>query len=219
MEYSKLWSIYKQAPTWEEFLIHISRGRPKWIFLEAIETGWLNRIRADLVECYGVQEEEVDMLLHRYASIVTAGPTSVSIEELKAEMMRRVIAINLMRGYLRFANYTAFDDPDDIIWTIDAELTKLGSGTPTKEECARSYTAVTGRVKEPGAVAIQGDTADEIAIYLAAQIEELHKHLTPSGEKNKEIVTEMQRLDELHSTLTGKSILGSELPERILAKT
>lgn len=218
MEYSKLWSIYKQAPTWEEFLIYISRGRPKWIFLEAIETGWLNRIRTDLVGCYGVQEEEVDILLHRYESIVTAEPASVSIEELKAEMMRRVIEINVMRGYLRFANYTAFDDPDDIIWTLDAELTKLGSGTPTKEECARSYTAVTGRVKEPGAVAIPGDTADEIAIYLAAQIEELHRHITPNGKKNVEIVTEMKKLDELHSTLTGKSILGSELPERILAK-
>lgn len=218
MEYSKLWDIYEQAPTWEEFLIYISHGRPKWIFLEAIETGWLNRIRVDLVSRYDVQEEETDILLRRYESIVTAEPTSVSIEELKAEMMRRVIEVNVMRGYLRFANYTAFDDLDDIIWTLDAELTKLGSGTPTKEECARSYTAVTGRVKEPGAVAIPGDTADEIAIHLAAQIEELYRHLAPGGKKNVEIVTEMKKLDELHSTLTGKSILGSELPERILAK-
>lgn len=219
MEYSKLWSIYKQAPTWEDFLIYISRGRPKWIFLEAIETGWLNRIRTDLIERYDVQGEEVDILLHRYECIVAAVPALVSTEELKTEMMRRVMEINIVRGYLRFANYTAFDEPDDIIWTIDAELTKLGAGTPTKEECARSYTAVTGRVKEPGAVAIPGDTADEIAIYLVAQIEELHKHLAPGNEKNVEIVEEMQKLDELHSTLTGKSILGSELPERILAKT
>jgi len=217
MEYSKLWNIYKQANTWEEFLIDISHGRSKWIFLEAIETGWRNQIRKDLTERYSVSEEEADVLLDRYTCIVMTEPTSVSTEELKAEMMRRVVTINVLRGFLRFANYTAFDDPDDIIWTVDAELTKLGSGTPTKEECARSYTAVTGKVKEPGAVAIPSDIADEIATCLAAQIETLHKHLTQGSEKNVEIVREMQRLDELHSTLTGKSLLGSEFTERSLS--
>ena len=218
MEYSKLWSIYDQASTWEEFLMDISRGKSKWIFLEAMETGWRNRIRADLIERFAVQGEEVDILLYRYECIVTAEPALVSTKELKIEMMRRVIEINVLRGFLRFANYTAFDDPDDIIWTIDAELTNLGSGTPTKEECARSYTAITGRIKEPGAVAIPGDTADEIATYLAAQMEMLHQHLVPGDKKNVEIVKEMRKLDELHSTLTGKSFLGPELLERILSQ-
>ncbi len=214
MEYSKLWRIYEQDPTWEEFLMDISRGKSKWIFLAAIEAGWGNRIRADLIKRYAVQGDEVDILLRRYLCIVTAEPASASTEELKEEIMRRVMDINVLRGFLRFANYTALDDPDDIIWTIDAELTKLGSGTPTKEECAGSYAAVTGRVKEPGAVAIPGDTADEIATYLAAQMEILHKHLVPGDEKNKEIVTEMRKLDELHSTLTGKSFLGQGIHEQ-----
>jgi len=216
-EYSKLWNIYKQANTWEEFLIAISRGRSKWIFLEAIETGWRNRIHKDLTERYSVSEEEADILLDRYTCIVLAEPSSVSTEELKAEMMRRVVRINVLRGFLRFANYTSLDEPDDIIWTIDAELTKLGSGTPTKEECARSYTAVTGKVKEPGAVVLGITTADEIATCLAAQIETLYKHLTRSNKKNVEIVEEMRRLDELYSALTGKSLLGSELTECILS--
>jgi len=217
MEYSKLWHIYKQASTWGDFLIDISHGRSKWIFLEAIEKGWRNQIEKDLTERYAVGEEEVAVLLDRYTCIVIATPTSVSAEELKAEMIRRVVTINVLRGFLRFANYTALDEPDDIIWTVDAELTRLGTGTPTKEECARSYTAVTGKVKEPGAVVIPSDTADEIATCLAAQIETLHKHLTRGNKKNVEIVEEMQRLDELYSTLTGKSILGSELAERSLS--
>jgi len=217
MEYSKLWRIYKQVPTWEKFLIEISHGKSKWIFLEAIEEGWRNRIRADLIERFSVQGEEIDILLSRYSCIVAAEPASVSTEELKIEMMRRVMEINVLRGFLRYANYTSLDDPDDIIWTIDAELTNLGSGTPTKEECARSYTVITGRVKDPGAVVIPGETADEIATHLVAQIEILHKHLVPGGEKNEEIVKEMRKLDELHSTLTGKSFLGGELHERILS--
>lgn len=217
MEYSKLWLIYKQASTWEKFLVEISRGKSKWIFLEAMEAGWGNRIRADLIERFSAPEEEIDILLSRYECIVATEPASVSTEELKLEMMRRVMDINVLRGFLRYANYTAIDDPDDIIWTIDAELTNLGSGTPTREECARSYTAITGRVKDPGAVVIPEDAADEIATHLAAQMEILHKHLVPGGEKNEEIVKEMRKLDELHSTLTGKSFLGRELHERILS--
>lgn len=211
MEYSELWNIYKRALTWEDFLTTISRGRSKWIFLEAVETGWKNRIRKDLCGRYNVIEEEVDILLCRYESIVVTGPAVASVEELREEMMRRVVDTNVLRGYLRYANYTAFDDPDDIIWTIDAELTKMGSGTPTKEECTSSYVIVTGRVVEPGAVAIPGDTADQIATYLAAQIEELYKHLVPGNEeKRAEIIEEMKKLDDLHGTLTGKSLLGSE---------
>lgn len=211
MEYSELWNIYKRALTWEDFLTTISRGRSKWIFLEAVETGWKNKIREDLCGRYDVIEEEVDILLRRYESIVATGPVAASAEELREEMMRRVVDTNVLRGYLRYANYTAFDDPDDIIWTIDAELTRMGSGTPTKEECTSSYIIVTGRVVEPGAVAIPGDTADQIATYLAAQIEELHKHLVPGNEeKRAEIIEEMKKLDNLHGTLTGKSLLGSE---------
>jgi len=57
-------------------------------------------------------------------------------------------------------------------------------------------------------VAIPGDVADKIATYLAADIEEMHRHLTQNDGKRSEIISEMKELDDLHASLTGKSLLG-----------
>jgi len=214
--YGELWKVYKSASTWGDFVKAISHGRSKWVFLEAIETGWKNRIRKDLLERYDdTSKIEIDTLLLRYESIVYTTPTTVSVIELKREIMRCALTINVLRGYLRHAYFTAFDNPDDIIWTLDEELTTLGTGTPTREECASSYTITTGKVVDPGAVAIPENVADEIATCLAAQIEDLYKHLgtqTRDGRASK-IESEMKKLDGLHSALTGKSLLGSEFSQ------
>ncbi len=223
MHYGKLWKIYESTLTWKDFVNTISRGRSRWIFLEALESGWENRIRKDLLERYDAPEAEIELLLQRYESIIATGPTTASASELREEMMKRVLQANIMRGYLRYANYTALDDSDDIIWTIDTGLAELGSGTPTKEECATSYAIVTGKVVDPGAVVIREDTADKIAIGLAAQIEKLHRHLAQPGNKNApEIISKIRELGELHSALTGKSLIGdidALYPKRKLANT
>jgi len=173
--------------------------------------GWHNRVRRDLLERFDVATEEVDMFLVRYGSIAGATPSSTSAVELTAELGRMEWQAHVMKGYLRRAYYIERDDPDDVVWTIDRILFSLSPHTPTPAECAESYTLVTGKIVSPGAVVLDGEEASEVATYVAIQIEDMQRRLPHLTEGREDVFARMKRLDEIHSALTGKSLLGSDV--------
>jgi len=220
--YGEMWRVYRNAITWDSFVKEISRGESKWIFLRTMEAGWRNRIRRDLLTRYGVPaedgvpEEEVNLLLLRYENLVRAAPSTTSADELLAELHRVLFQIHTLKGYLRHSYYVQLDEPDDIVWTIDTVLSSLSIRTPTRNECSESYMLVTGKIVNSGAVVLSGDEASEVATYVAIQMEDMQKRLPYLPEEREAMVARMRRLDEVHSALTGKSLLGSEaLTEKI----
>jgi len=216
--YGKLWEIYREASTWESFISLVARGRGKRVLLEATGAGWHNRIRRDLLERFDVPTEEVDLLLVRYGSIARATPSSTSVAELTAELGRIEWQARTLKGYMRRAYYVERDEPDDVVWTIDRVLFSLTQHTPTPTECAESYTLVTGKIVNPGAVVLDGEEASEVATYVAIQIEDMQRRFPYLTEGREDMVARMKRLDDIHSALTGKSLLGSEaLAEKILS--
>ncbi len=210
--YQQFWDVCRDVDSWEEFLEKISSGKAKGALLEVIAAGWKNRLQQDLLRRFKAPNVSIDNLMSRLQDVVEVTALHSPVDDLLEEFMRRVIQVNVLRGYLRYANYTQCDEPDDIIWTLDTELSELGSGTPTREECAKNYSAVTGRTVHTGGLVIPGKVADRIATYLAAQLEELQRHFQTTSNR-KEVVAEMRNINELHAILTGKSLLGSNLPK------
>jgi len=216
--YGKLWEIYREASTWEGFIRLVAHGKGKRVLLEAMGAGWHNRIRRDLLERFDVPTEEVDLLLVRYGSIVRATPSSTSTTEMTAELGRMEWQARTLKGYVRRAYYIERDEPDDVVWTIDRVLFSLSPFTPTPIECAESYALVTGKIVNPGAVVLDGEEASEVATYVAIQIEDMQRSFPHLTEGREDMVAKMKRLDDVHSALTGKSLLGSEAPtEKILS--
>jgi len=211
MSYHKLFPIYRRVHTWREFLEEVSRGAGKWALLQALELGWRYRIQDDLCRKYRVPPEEVDVLLSRYDCIVKTRPIHASAQELTMQQARIVKAANTLRGYFRYAYYVIVDDTDTIFTVLDEHLTDLGAGTPTRDQCARGYTAITGRHVNPDAVVLAADKADEIAKHLAAETEDIQKRLTrvvdSSPENAAALIDELERVDRLHASLTGKSLV------------
>jgi len=209
--YQKLFPVYEQATTWREFIDLVSQGPGKWILLQAIEEGWQPRIHTDLCTKFRVPREEVAVLLSRYENIVRTRPTHASTQEFTLQLSQSLAAANILRGYFRYAYYVASDDPDTIFTILDENLTRLGAGTPTRDECAESYTAITGHPVNPDAVVLSADKADEIATHLAAESEDLQKRLSLATDtapgKAETMATELERLNRLHVDLTGKSLI------------
>jgi hypothetical protein len=199
--YIQLQAIYKAATTWEQFLDIISRPPEKWILILALEEGWKAKILNDLYVRYKVDIQEVDTLLNRYESLCITTPYELSNIELITRLNELVGAINVLRGYLRYAYYSALVDEDEVIGTIDELLTQVGSGTPTREECSESYTIITGKHINPDTVVLEANTADSVADILAIHIEELLRR------NDKRDTDEINRLNDLHIKLTGRSII------------
>lgn len=215
--YYSMFQLYKRATTWLEFLNLVSSGPGKWSLLQAIEAGWRTQIHLDLCKQFRVPDEEVVILLDRYQSLVNVTPKHASTSELTQQLGRVVSSANNLRGYFRYAYYIAVDEPDTIFTILDEQLTKLGAGTPTRDECARGYTAITGKHVNPDAVVLSADTADELAGQLAAEMEDTQKRLSRTADGPKvmtELINQIKRLNDLHVQLTGKSLLpGDELSE------
>lgn len=211
MSYQDLFPIYQRAKTWQEFLSLISSGPSKWVLLRAIELGWSTRIHLDLCKQFQVPDEEVVVLLDRYQVMVNTTPKHASASELTQQLGQVINTANQLRGYFRYAYYVAVDEPDTIFTILDEHFTKLGAGTPTRDECARGYTAVTGRHVNPDAVVLSADRADEIADHLAAESEDIHKRLTrtvvTAPGQAAQLALELEKLDRLHVELTGKSVI------------
>lgn len=209
--YYKLFPIYQKAQTWREFLEEVSQGTGKWSLLQALEAGWRGRIHSDLCTKYRVLPEEADVLLNRYECIVKTRPVHSSTQELTLQLAQCVEAANMLRAYFRYAYYVRADEPDTIFTVLDEHLTDLGAGTPTRDECAKSYTAITGQHVNPDAVVLAADKADEIADHLAAETEYLQKRLSQmvdtSPKSATKLVSELERVDQLHVSLTGKSLI------------
>jgi hypothetical protein len=199
--YIQLQAIYQVATTWEQFLDIISRSPEKWILIFALEEGWKAKILNDLYTRYKVDIQEVDTLLNRYESLCITTPYELSNIELITRLNELVGAINVLRGYLRYAYYSALVDEDEVIGTIDELLTQVGSGTPTREECSESYTIITGKHINPDTVVLEANTADSVADILAIHIEELLRR------NDKRDTDEINRLNDLHIKLTGRSII------------
>jgi hypothetical protein len=199
--YIQLQAIYQVATTWEQFLDIISRPPEKWILILALEEGWKAKILNDLYVRYKVDIQEVDTLLNRYESLCITTPYELSNIELITRLNELVGAINVLRGYLRYAYYSALVDEDEVIGTIDELLTQVGSGTPTREECSESYTIITGKHINPDTVVLEANTADSVADILAIHIEELLRR------NDKRDTDEINRLNDLHIKLTGRSII------------
>lgn len=212
--YQQLFPIYIAADTWRSFLEKVSHGPGKWILLQALEEGWRNRIRFDLCDKYRVPGEEADVLLNRYENLVETMPVHASSQELAFQLTEAVQAANTLRAYFRYAYYVAGDDPDTIFTILDENLSELGAGTPTRDECASSYTTVTGRPINPDAVVLSANKADEIANHLAAELEDIQRRLSRATEtaprRAEELAKELEKLDKLHVDLTGKSVIDVE---------
>jgi hypothetical protein len=212
--YDSVICIYGEATSWKEFEELVKKGHYKWILLEAIEAGWASKIEKDLEDRYG-SSQDIGALIKKYKSIVNnMDLLAPSSSELMRLIKDRTDKINRLRGYLRYANYTRRDEPDDIIWTIDAELAELGSGTPTREACAKSYSYITETIVPSGALVVDTKDADRLASYLAGILEETLKALSQLDPVNKENVrAEAIEIDNLHCNLTGRRLLGSEFHE------
>lgn len=212
--YYKLFPLYDQATTWQEFLNLVSVGPGKWSLLQAIEGGWKGRIQTDLCKRFNVPVAEVCLLLDRFQSIVNITPMHTSTAELTHQLGQIVHTANTLRSYFRYAYYIAADDPDTIFTILDENLTKLGAGTPSPDECAKGYTKVTGKCVNPDAVVLSAEKADEIAYHLAAESEDIHKRLTQTVDAAPKqavrLTEELERLDRLHIELTGKSVIDIE---------
>ena len=199
--YIQLQQIYSKCNNWGEFLEYISKGEGKWALLHSLEEGWKAKILNDLYTRYKVDIQEVDTLLNRYESLCITTPYELSNIELINQLNELVGAINVLRGYLRYAYYSALVDEDEVIGTIDELLTQVGSGTPTREECAESYTIITGKHINPDTVVLEANTADSVAVVLAIHIEELLRR------NDKRDTGEINRLNDLHIKLTGRSVI------------
>jgi len=213
LSYSDLIRIFSTTATWEEFLEKVSCGEAKWTLLSVLEEGWRNRVHRDLVKTFSAPVGEASDLLERYACLVVTITDALSVPELLAQLNAVVVRINQIRGYLRYAYYIKIDDEDVVIAKVDEMLTDLGSGTPTSTESASSYTTVTGTAVSEGAIVLPEGVADEIANQLAVLIDDLQNKLhTQAGvpEQALMIVAQLEKLDELYSILTGKSLVDNE---------
>ena len=197
-----------KAANWEAYVQLISKGEYKWALIASLEDGQRELIQEDLINAFDVPDEVIIIVLSRYECLAIANPSTASIIELEAGLKSTMAITNMLRAYLRYANYTMQDDPDDIIWTLDTELSKLGSGTPSRIECARSYTAITGRTVNPGAIVISNKEADEIATCIAILIDDLERIRSSIHNEKQlaELETRLVQLDNYHSALTGKRI-------------
>lgn len=212
--YQRLFPIYRQAGSWQEFLAKVSQGTGKWVLLQAIEEGWRNKIHSDLCEKYHVAGEEADVLLDRYESLVKTRPIHASVQEHASQLGQVIGTINTLRGYLRYAYYIAVDEPDIIFTILDENLSRLGAGTPTRDECAKSYKALTGHHVNPDAVVLSAATADNIGNHLAAELEDIQRRLSravgTAPQQAAKLAKELEELNRLHVELTGKSVLDVE---------
>jgi hypothetical protein len=202
--YLQLRRLYQEAATWEEFLDRISSTYRKTL-LEAIEEGWRAKIFTDLLNRYKVDKQKIQLILDRYECINDTTPYSPSSLEVLEKLNQLTKTIDLLKGYLRYAYFTALDEEDTIISTADRILFQLSEKTPTKEECAKSYTTVTGKYIKPETVVLDAAVAERIADLIAGLVEDLLKH--KKAIQQDSMWTEAERLNNLHIRLTGRSIL------------
>jgi len=214
--YHNLLTIYEKAGSWKHFLKEVSHGPGKWTLLQALEEGWGARVHADLCERYKVPAHEVEVLIQRYRCLVRMTPMHASAQELAMQLSNSVDVANKLRAYFRYAYYAVGDDPDEVFIVLDEHLTQLGSGTPTREECARAYTTVTGKHANSDVVVLAGTKADELANHLAAEIEDIQKRLPGAGsEVSTKLVDELEKLNRLHIELTGRNVIDKATIEGI----
>ena len=206
--YTELQKIYRESVNWDTFVNNVSTGRGKQIILSVLEEGWKSKLQNDLQYLYDITKQQVTIFLNRLECIRLSTPTQYSATELALQLSDLKNSINVVRGYVRYAYYVAVDDEDTVIAKLDEVLAVLGEGTPTRKECMESYTMITGKYIDASTVVVDANSADEVAVILVANVEQLQRKLEfVDAEVREQIKMEIHRLNELHVKLTGKNII------------
>ena len=213
--YQEMFKIYNLATTWQEFCSLVSNSYHRQTFLSVLSGGWIDKMSKDLYELYHPLTIELKLFLARNYTLATTVVDYPSSIEILAQLGTWIDQVNILRGYLRYAYYVKLDDPDDIVNILDASLALLGSGTPTREECNVSYQRITDKVSNDDSFVINASLADEIAAYLANDLESVFCVLNEVKDSNdsalmKTLSDKLLKINDLHIQMTGKSLLDLE---------